>query len=258
MEFATNGDLALKISNHQQTNTLLPEATIWRIFVGLVQGLKQLHDLHIFHRDIKVTISKYRQQTSFCMRTMWQSLETWMSLRYLKRDSQWPKQEPLTTPVLRCGKISPMIKSQIFGHWVACFTSWFASKSLSRPKIWRVSTRRWLEGYMLAFRQITLKSSVLLLGLFCKWMQRCDLLVKKFSKCLQLKSGLISNKRRSRWKCSGQSRLRISMPWMSSCPRLIINLTSPGEAGLLRVWWTQLRKEINTLILSTKLKACQC
>ena len=69
MEFATNGDLAAKIATQQQTSALLPEPTIWRIFVGLVQGLKQLHDLHIFHRDIKVALPSFRLPTSFSTNT---------------------------------------------------------------------------------------------------------------------------------------------------------------------------------------------
>ena len=55
MEFASNGDLAAKIARHLQQGTQVPEETIWNIFINLAKGLKQLHELHIFHRDIKVT-----------------------------------------------------------------------------------------------------------------------------------------------------------------------------------------------------------
>jgi NIMA (never in mitosis gene a)-related kinase len=55
MEFASNGDLAAKIARHLQQGTQVPEEAIWNIFIHLVRGLKQLHELHIFHRDIKVT-----------------------------------------------------------------------------------------------------------------------------------------------------------------------------------------------------------
>lgn len=64
MEFASNGDLAAKIAKHLQQGTQVPEQAIWNIFVHLVRGLKQLHDLHIFHRDIKVTLAPRRPPTS--------------------------------------------------------------------------------------------------------------------------------------------------------------------------------------------------
>lgn len=64
MEFANNGDLAAKIAKHLQQGTQVPEETIWNIFLSLVRGLKQLHELHIFHRDIKVTPPARRLPTS--------------------------------------------------------------------------------------------------------------------------------------------------------------------------------------------------
>lgn len=76
MEFASNGDLAAKIAKHLQQGTQVPEETIWNIFIHLVKGLKQLHEMHIFHRDIKVTPNSRRPPTSFSTKTTAPNSET--------------------------------------------------------------------------------------------------------------------------------------------------------------------------------------
>ena len=53
MEFADNGDLYQKITEHKKRSIFFEESTIWRIFIQLVKGLKALHDLNILHRDLK-------------------------------------------------------------------------------------------------------------------------------------------------------------------------------------------------------------
>ena len=53
MEFADNGDLLNKITEHKKRSIFFDESTIWRIFIQLVRGLKSLHDLNILHRDLK-------------------------------------------------------------------------------------------------------------------------------------------------------------------------------------------------------------
>ena len=53
MEFADNGDLYQKITEHKKRSIFFEESTIWRIFIQLVKGLKSLHDLNILHRDLK-------------------------------------------------------------------------------------------------------------------------------------------------------------------------------------------------------------
>ena len=53
MEFADNGDLLQKITEHKKRSIFFDESTIWHIFIQLVRGLKSLHDLNILHRDLK-------------------------------------------------------------------------------------------------------------------------------------------------------------------------------------------------------------
>ena len=60
MEFATNGDLSALIAKQQQLSQGFSEKYIWRIFIDMVKGLKQLHDLKIYHRDIKVQLFRVR------------------------------------------------------------------------------------------------------------------------------------------------------------------------------------------------------
>jgi NIMA (never in mitosis gene a)-related kinase 1/4/5 len=53
MEYADDGDLYQKIVQHQKAKTNFAEDDIWRVFIHLVRGLKALHQLKIFHRDMK-------------------------------------------------------------------------------------------------------------------------------------------------------------------------------------------------------------
>jgi len=53
MEFADNGDLFQKITEHQKNNSFFSETEIWSIFIQVVRGLRSLHELQIMHRDLK-------------------------------------------------------------------------------------------------------------------------------------------------------------------------------------------------------------
>ena len=53
MEFSDNGDLFQKITVHQKNQQYIQEDEIWRIFIQVVKVLKSLHDIKIFHRDLK-------------------------------------------------------------------------------------------------------------------------------------------------------------------------------------------------------------
>ena len=54
MEYADDGDLSQKIEKHKQNGTFINELEVWRIFINSLKGLKALHELNIFHRDMKV------------------------------------------------------------------------------------------------------------------------------------------------------------------------------------------------------------
>jgi len=53
MEYAAGGDLMSKIDKHKAKGTAFTEKEVWHIFIQVVRGLKALHDMHIYHRDIK-------------------------------------------------------------------------------------------------------------------------------------------------------------------------------------------------------------
>jgi NIMA (never in mitosis gene a)-related kinase 1/4/5 len=53
MEMADGGDVLQLIEKHKKERTKIPEKDIWQYLIGIVKGLKALHDLKIVHRDIK-------------------------------------------------------------------------------------------------------------------------------------------------------------------------------------------------------------
>jgi NIMA (never in mitosis gene a)-related kinase len=56
MEYANDGDLSQKILEKKRTTRSFMEEEIWRVLIQVTQGLRALHALKIFHRDLKVTV----------------------------------------------------------------------------------------------------------------------------------------------------------------------------------------------------------
>ena len=53
IEYADSGDLWQRIQRCIKRSSRLGEKTIWSVFIQVTRGLKQLHDLGVFHRDLK-------------------------------------------------------------------------------------------------------------------------------------------------------------------------------------------------------------
>ena len=53
MEYVGGGDLSEKISSCRRRNYCINEESIWKYTVQILNGLRELHDLKILHRDIK-------------------------------------------------------------------------------------------------------------------------------------------------------------------------------------------------------------
>jgi NIMA (never in mitosis gene a)-related kinase len=53
MEVADGGDLLTKINSHIKNRTTFSEKQIWSYFLQMVEGIKCLHQMNIYHRDIK-------------------------------------------------------------------------------------------------------------------------------------------------------------------------------------------------------------
>lgn len=64
MEYADDGDLYQKIVEKKKHSENFSEEEIWRVLIQVTRGLKALHSLNIFHRDLKVLGVRFSQLTS--------------------------------------------------------------------------------------------------------------------------------------------------------------------------------------------------
>lgn len=53
MEFMPDGDLKNLLDIHKEKSTKFSESFLWRIFIQILIGIRDLHQNNIIHRDIK-------------------------------------------------------------------------------------------------------------------------------------------------------------------------------------------------------------
>ena len=59
MEFADGGDLYQKIAHNKQRQKYFEEDEIWSFIIQVTRALNTLHDMKIYHRDLKVIRDRF-------------------------------------------------------------------------------------------------------------------------------------------------------------------------------------------------------
>lgn len=108
IEFADNGDLLQKIQNCIRRSVRLGEKFVWSVLIQVTMGLKALHDLGVFHRDLKsanvflnkdgtvklgdMNVSKVSKDGFLKTQTgtpYYASPEVWQDMKYDKKSDIW-------------------------------------------------------------------------------------------------------------------------------------------------------------------------
>ena len=108
MEYADSGDLWQRIQRCIKRSVRLNEKTVWSIFTQVTRGLKALHDLGVFHRDLKsanvflnkdgtvklgdMNVSKVSKDGFLRTQTgtpYYASPEVWQDLKYNNKSDIW-------------------------------------------------------------------------------------------------------------------------------------------------------------------------
>jgi len=137
MQFANDGDLYHKISENKKKKKYFDENYIWKTVIHILRGLKQLHDLKIFHRDIKVQLVSFRLPMCSWILMEWLNWGIWMFQRSQRMDYSTLRRGRHIMRVLKCGASSHMTLSLIFGRWVAWSMKWQRLMSLLKQKTWK-------------------------------------------------------------------------------------------------------------------------
>lgn len=108
MDYASDGDLYQKIVKNKKLKSYFAEDLVWKILIGAVYALAQLHELKILHRDIKsaniflnkngsavlgdLNVSKVAKQGMLYTQTgtpYYASPEVWKDLPYDTKSDIW-------------------------------------------------------------------------------------------------------------------------------------------------------------------------
>ena len=108
IEFADNGDLLQTIQNCIKRSVRLGDKFVWSVLIQVTMGLKALHDLGVFHRDLKsaniflnkdgtvklgdMNVSKVSKDGFLKTQTgtpYYASPEVWQDMKYDKKSDIW-------------------------------------------------------------------------------------------------------------------------------------------------------------------------